>query len=151
MTRFWLTLSILILAFSQSCATDKTSAVQKLIHAKDPIEAMKFPETIPASTDGENGKQEEPIIEIKAGDETSQQEIIDQEVLDAIPDKPVIKQVQIQANKARLRKGPGLQYKITGSAYKDDKFTLLGIQEDPESRQTWYMVKDENDKKYFIL
>ena len=150
MKRFWLALSILILALSQSCATDKTSAVQKLIHAKDPIEAMKFPEKTPASTEAENGKQEEPIIEIKAGDETSQQEIIDPEVLDAIPDKPVIKQVQIQANKARLRKGPGLQYKITGSAYKGDTFTLLGIREDPETRQSWYLIKDQDDKKYFI-
>ena len=150
MKRFWLTLSILILAFSQSCATDKKSAVEKLIHAKDPIEAMRFPVKPSASMDADKRKQEEPIIEIKVGDEISQQEIIDPEVLDAIPDKPVIKQVQTQANKVRLRKGPGLQYKIIGSAYKGDKFTLLGIQKDPESRQSWYMINDQDDKKYFI-
>jgi len=148
MKRFWLTLVILILAFFLSCATDKSSAVKRLIQSKDPIEAMRLPEKPSAAA--EKGTQQEPVIEIISGDEFYQQDIIDPDVLDAIPDKPVIKQVQILANKARLRKGPGLQYKVIGSAYKDDKFTLLGTQEDPESKQTWYMIKDKDDKTYFI-
>ncbi len=146
MKRFWLTIIILIMAFSQSCATDKMSAVEKLINSKDPIDVMKFPEKISASAE----TAEEPVIEIKVGDETSQQGIIDPDIIETIPDKPYIKLVQIKAKKVRLRKGPGLQYKITGSAYKGDKFTLLGTQDNLETQQTWYMIKDQDDKKYFV-
>ena len=92
MKRFWLTLIILIMAFSQSCATDKKSAVQKLVSANDPIDRMKLPEHYSPSAK----TVEEPIIEIKVGGEIPQQRIIDPEILDTIPSKPFIKQVQIQ-------------------------------------------------------
>jgi uncharacterized protein YgiM (DUF1202 family) len=140
------------LFFLLACATQEKSAVKVLVEASNPIDAMVLPERSKVESKAKMPSSTETTIEIKAGtaDTQEQKEVIDPGILDKIPEKPIIQQVRIDANKVRLRKGPGLQFKILGKAFKGDLFKLLGEQKDPESVQTWYLVEDEEGEKYFV-
>ena len=148
MKKYWVHFIILGVFFLPACATKEMSAVQTLLENWDPIEAMRFPEQ--KEDEKELAPSPEPTIEITAGSPDNQEleakEVIDPELLEKIPDKPVIKQVRIDGRRVRLRQGPGLNFKIIGAASKGDLFHLLGVQTEPETAQPWYMMEDEEGK-----
>lgn len=154
MKKYWVHFIILSLIFLPACATKEKSAVQTLLENWDPIEAMRFPEQKADEQEPKPDPLSEPTIEITAGSPDTQEleakAVIDPELLDKIPDKPVIKQVRIDGRRVRLRQGPGLNFKIIGAASKGDLFNLLGVQTEPETAQSWYMMEDEEGKKYFV-
>ena len=67
-----------------------------------------------------------------------------------IPDQPINRLIKVSGEKVPLRKGPGSQYGKSGTAEKDQIFSLLRTQKNIHDNQTWYLAEDENKNKFFI-
>ncbi len=143
--------------FLSSCATQEPSAVKKLQAHVNPIDAMKLP-------DRESGSKQNaaasPTIEIRAqGDanivpakvEAVPFKVIDKNKINRLPESPApSRYVKISGNNVPLRQGPGPQYKKVHLAARGDRFKLLSVQRNPKDRRAWYLVNNDEGKRFFV-
>lgn len=136
MKRLLLSILIISVILSSGCVGGRKSALERF-KEKNPIDVMLFPEKAKSNQDKSDDVKRDPNA-------------IDLSELEKIPEHPLSRLIKVSGENVPLRKGPGSQYNQTGTAQKEQTFALLRIQKNIHDKQTWYLVEDDEKRKFFI-
>jgi len=141
MKKIFLSILILSIYFSSGCLGNRKSALERF-KEKNPIDGMLFSE--------KSKSKVSKIIQRDSSKNKYTADSIDLSGIKNIPDQPISRLIKVSGDKVPLRKGPGSQYGKSGTAEKDQVFSLLRTQKNIHDNQTWYLAEDENKSKFFI-
>jgi general secretion pathway protein D len=150
---------IFILVFGFACSHQGKTALNRADQIDNPINSMRLPDKNKYIKKLQERKNS-PTIEIRAGSDnfnvspstssSTAPEVLDQKLLNKIPEKPITKWVKVSGNNVPLRQGPGAEFKKVGVATKEQAFQLLSVKDFPGKKEPWYLVQNEKNKKFFI-
>ena len=141
MKKIFLSILILSVYFSSGCLGNRKSALERF-KEKNPIDGMLFSE--------KNKSKASKATQRSSSKNKYAADSIDLSGIKNIPDQPISRLIKVSGEKVPLRKGPGSQYEKSGTAEKDQIFSLLRTQKNIHDNQTWYLAEDENKSKFFI-
>ena len=112
------------------CGVTKKSTMHRLKNKADAIDSMLLP-----AKNLKNAKTAE---------------LIDAKKIKSIPNSTHLKKIHITRDNTPLLKGPGSQYKKIATALKGERFDLIRIERGYRKGQTWYLVEDATQRKFFV-
>jgi general secretion pathway protein D len=155
MNRFFKFFLIFILVFAFACSHQGKPPLDRVDQNVTAFESMRLPENKRNSNKQRRSKNS-PTIEIRAGSDgpkdsgATAPDPLTKKLLTRIPEKPITRKVKVSGNNVPLRQGPGPQFKKIGLATKGQTFKLLSVKKTANDKARWYMVENEESKKFFI-
>lgn len=138
---------ILTMGVMWNGCSSKPSAIEQLTNSyKDPVDSLRLP-----PKPSPKGKRTHMPDDSQGAE--NRESALSPLNLSSLPGKkePATKQLVVVVDeKVPLYKGPGPQFKRQAFAYRDQKFQLSRTVKGAEPGISWHLIKDRNNKSYFI-